>query len=255
VRLRHFFWHRKVWGVLGAAGIAAVALLLIRPDGRVHVYALDVGTGSAVLVRTPNGHQVLIDAGPDADKFAQAIGRALPPTARTIDLWLVTGGRRVNIGAATTVLTRFQVRTIQIADPDPWSATLRALVQDAQSAGIPVVSGNQLVAVDGVTLSAAADGRSWLVQAGAAIVAVVPPETSWSSLPGGVEGAIFTSGGPAEWQGPGQGLSVIQVAASSRDGLPVRAVVQALTGAALYRTDRLGSIELLAGDRGWQRAP
>lgn len=255
VRLRHLFWQRKVWGVLGAAGIAAVALLLIRPDGRVHVYALDVGTGSAVLVRTPNGHQVLIDAGPDADKFAQAIGRALPPTARTIDLWLVTGGRRVNIGAATTVLTRFQVRTIQVADPDPWSATLRALVQDAQSAGIPVVSGNQLVAVDGVTLSAAADGRTWLVQAGAGVVAVVPPETGWSSLPGGVDGAIFTSGGPAEWQGPGQGLSVIQVAANSRAGLPVRAVVQALTGAALYRTDRLGNIELLAGDRGWQRAP
>ncbi|MDQ6711811.1 MAG: ComEC/Rec2 family competence protein, partial [Candidatus Dormibacteraeota bacterium] len=100
VRLRQFFWRKKVWAALTAAGLAAVTLLLLRPDGRVHVYALDVGTGSAVLVRTANGHQLLIDAGPDVDKFTQAMGRVLPPTARTIDVWVITGGRRVNVGAA-----------------------------------------------------------------------------------------------------------------------------------------------------------
>src|SRR6266852_2999019 len=71
-KLRQFFWRQRIWAVLGAASLATVVLLLIRPDGRVHVYALDVGTGSAVLVRTANGHQILIDAGPDADRFAQA---------------------------------------------------------------------------------------------------------------------------------------------------------------------------------------
>ena len=165
-----------------------------------------------------------------------------------IDCWLITGGRRDNIGAATAVLNRFQVSTIQIADPDPWSATLRGLVQQAQSAGIPVGSGNQPVSVDGVTVSLAADGRSWLVHAGRAVVAIVSPETSWLSLPGDLDGAIFTSGGPADWQGPGQGFSVIQVAANSRQGLPVRAVLHALAGAPLLRTDRLGTLELSADD-------
>ena len=64
-------------------------------------------------------------------------------------------------------------------------------------------------------------------------------------LPTGLDGVIFTGGGPAEWQGPGQGFSVIQVAPNSRDGLPVRAVLAALSGAPLYRTDRLGSVELV----------
>jgi hypothetical protein len=204
-----------------------------------------VGTGSAVLVRTANGHQLLIDAGPDADKLAQAMGRALPPTARTIDIWLITGGRRVNLAAAAAVLGRFRIGSMVIADPDPWSATLRALVQQAQSAGIPVASGNQPVAFDGVTMSLASDGRSWLIADGQARLAVVPPETSWSSLPAGVAGAIFTSGGPAIWQGPGQGFSVIQVSSNSRDGLPVRAFLRALTGAAMYRTDRVGTVELI----------
>jgi hypothetical protein len=94
-------------------------------------------------------------------------------------------------------------------------------------------------------MSLATDGRSWLIANGPALLAVVPPETSWSSLPAGVGGAIFTSGGPATWQGPGQGFSVIQVASSSRDGLPVRAFLRALTGAATYRTDRLGTVELI----------
>jgi beta-lactamase superfamily II metal-dependent hydrolase len=248
IKLRQFFWQRKVWAAIGLAGLVAVALLLVRPDGRVHVYALDVGTGSAVLIRTANGHQVLIDEGPDADKFAQAAGRALPPTARTIDVWLITGGARANIGAGTAVITRFQVGSIIVADPDPWSVSLRLLVQQAQAAGIAVTSQNGPFAIDGITLAPAGDGRSWLIQSGPSAIASVDPQTSWQSLPAGIDGAIFASGGPIDWQGPGQGFSVIQVAANSRGGLPVRSVVQALNSAPIYRTDRLGTVELVAID-------
>jgi competence protein ComEC len=245
VKLRQFFWQRKPWAVLVAAGLITVALLLIRPDGRVHVYALDVGTGSAVLVRTANGHQVLIDAGPDADRFAQAIGQVLPPTSRTIDCWLITGGRKPDIGAGAAVLNRFRVDSIVVADPDPWTASLRALVQQAQTAGVSVTTSNGPIAVDGVVLSVAGDGRSWLMQAGRAVLAIVPPQTSWPQLPDDVDGAIFTDGGPSDWQGPGQGFSVIQVAANSRDGLPARHSIQALQGAPVYRTDRLGTVGLV----------
>jgi len=172
----------------------------------------------------------------------------LPPTARTIDVWVIAGGRRVNIGAAPAVLSRFRIGSLVVADPDPWSATMRALVQQAQSEGIPAGSVNGPLEVDGVRLSQASDGRSWLIEADKAVLAVVPPETSWTSLPAGVSGVIFTSGGPADWQGPGQGFSVIQVAANSRDGLPSRGVLDALRGAAIYRTDRLGTIELVLVD-------
>jgi competence protein ComEC len=255
MRLRQFFWRKKVWLALALAALATVVLLLIRPDGRVHVYALDVGTGSAVLVRTAHGHQLLIDAGPDVDKLTQAMGRALPPTARTIDRWLITGGRRVNAGAATVVLSRFRIGSLIIDDPDPWSATVRALVQRAQSEAVPVTSVNGPFDVDGVRFSQASDGRSWLIQADKAVLAVVPPETNWTSLPAGVSGAIFTSGGPSRWQGPAQGVSVIQVSSNSRDGLPVRAVLRALAGAPLYRTDRLGTVELIETGSGFTSPP
>jgi len=255
IKLRQFFWQRKVWAALGVAGLIAVALLLVQPDGKVHVYALDIGTGSAVLVRTPNGHQILVDAGPDADRFAQAMGRALPPTARTIDVWLITGGRRENIGAAGAVLNRFGIGAMVIADPDPWSVTLRMLVQQAQAAGVQVQPANGRIELDGVALEPGLDGRSWLIRSGGARMAVIPPETSWLSVPADIEAAIFTNGGPLEWQGPGRGISVIQVAANSRAGLPVRAVLQALAGAAVDRTDRLGTVELVATGSGFELAP
>ena len=77
-------------------------------------------------------------------------------------------------------------------------------------------------------------------------MAVIPPDTSWQSVPADVDAAVFTSGGPPDWQRPGRGISVIQVAANGRAGLPVRAVLQALAGATIDRTDRLGTVELVA---------
>ena len=177
----------------------------------------------------------------------------LDETARAIDWWLITGGRRTDIGAGTAVLNRFHVDSIVIADPDAWTASLRALVQQAQAEGIRVSSANGPVAVDGVAVSPAGESGSWLIQADRAVIAVVPPQSSWQSLPAGLDGTIFTGGGPLEWQGPGQGFSIIQVAANSRDGLPVRALLQALQGVPVYRTDRLGIIELVASDGRFRR--
>lgn len=254
VKFRRFFWQARVWSALGAAAIVAVALLLMGPDGRVHVYALDVGTGSAVLIRTPGGHQVMIDEGSDRDKLAQAAGRALPPTARTIDVWLITGGRRSDIGAGSAVLDRFRVDTIVVADPDAWTASLRNLVQTAQASGIPVTSSNAPFTVDGVGFMLAGDGVSWLVQAQSSRLVIVDPTTAWLSLPADVDGAIFGSGGPPDWQGPGHGFSAIQVAINSRDGLPARPFTNALSGAPIYRTDRLGTIELIESASGFTRA-
>jgi competence protein ComEC len=251
IKLRRFFWQRKPWMALGAAALLALGLLLVRPDGRTHVFALDVGTGSAVLVRTAQGHQLLIDAGPDPDRLTQSIGRALPPTARSIDCWLITAGRRAEIGAAAAILNRFHVTQLVVADPDPWSASLRSVVQQAEAAGASVSRSIGPVALDDVVVTPAGDERSWFIRTQGSALAVVSPLTTWSSLPAGADGVIFTGGGPTHWQGAGRGFSIVQVAANSREGLPVRAVLSALSGAPLYRTDRLGTIELVATQTGF----
>lgn len=246
VKLRQVFWQRRVWAGLGGLALIMAALLLVQPDGKVHVYALDVGTGSAVLVRTPGGQQILFDAGPDETRFAQAIGRVLPPTARRLRLWILTGGRRSQTGAAPAVLARFHIDQVLVADPDPWTPSLRAAVAAAQQAGVPVTADTIPPAVDGVTIRPASDGRTWLIATQAAVLAVIPPETGWAGYPAQIHAAIFTDGGPQEWSPPDRGnLAVIEVSSQSRDGLPARAFLRDLEGVPVLRTDRLGTVELI----------
>jgi competence protein ComEC len=252
-RMRRFFWRRQVWALMGGAALITTALLLVRPDGRVHVYALEVGNGSAVLVRTGSGDQVLFDCGPNPDRFAQAIGRALPPTARTLRTWIITGGRRDQIGAARAVLDRFDIDRIVVADPDPWTPTLRAVIDQAGRDRIPVETLSGPLQVDGVRLQPVTDQRSWVVRDGNAVVVIAGPDGQTPSPQASPQGGgsslasvpvIFTQGGPSTWDDPAPALAIVQVDANSRNGLPARAFVQALAGAHLMRTDRLGTVEL-----------
>ncbi len=52
----------------GGGALAAVAAdrLALRglPDGKLHVYFLDVGQGDGILVVAPDGRQILVDGGP-----------------------------------------------------------------------------------------------------------------------------------------------------------------------------------------------
>jgi competence protein ComEC len=248
LKLRTFFWQKKVWAVLGGATLLVSALLLVSPDGRVHVYALDVGTGSAVLIRTGNGEQVLFDSGPDPDKFAQAIGRALPSTARTLKLWVITGGRRIQIGAGSAVLSRFHVERIVVADPDPWTPTLRSLVERALARHTRVEATPIGLNIDGLSLSPAAEERGWRVRYGGAELAIVPRE-GFALIS---ETIIYTGGGPESWELTPPKVAIIQVAANSRDGLPARAFLRALQGTSIQRTDRSGTIEVIAADGGFR---
>ncbi len=58
------------------------------PDGFLHATILDVGTGDAVFIQTPEGRSVLINGGPSTVRFSDALGRRLPLFNRSLD-WLV----------------------------------------------------------------------------------------------------------------------------------------------------------------------
>ena len=49
-----------------------------RPDGAIHVIALDIGQGDAILVIAPDGTTMLVDGGPDPERTLRELGRALP---------------------------------------------------------------------------------------------------------------------------------------------------------------------------------
>ncbi len=92
---------------------------------------------------------------------------------------------------------RFQVERLIIADPSPWTPTLRVLVEQTRAAGIRIESGTEHIEVDGVQLAVASDARTGLVRSRRAVLAVVPPDSDWRGYPKPVPAAIFTRGGPA----------------------------------------------------------
>ena len=72
------------------------------------VVPLDVGKGSATLVRAPSGMTILIDTGPDAS-ILRALGKELPPWQRKIDVVLLTSEKRSTAGGLPDVLSHYDV--------------------------------------------------------------------------------------------------------------------------------------------------
>ena len=98
-----------------AASIGAVLLLVAllgRPDGRLHVTALDIGQGDAILVTAPSGARMLIDGGPDPDLTLRRLGEVMPFWDRRIDVVLLTHPHEDHVAGLVEVLRRFEVRRI-----------------------------------------------------------------------------------------------------------------------------------------------
>ena len=84
--------------------------VLSLPDQRLHLYALDVGQGDAILLRTPGGHTVLIDGGPDPLALTSRLGHILPFWQRRLDLVIATHADGDHLTGLLGALERYQVR-------------------------------------------------------------------------------------------------------------------------------------------------
>jgi competence protein ComEC len=97
---------------LGVPVVLMVALcaaaFALRPDGRVHVYFLDVGQGDATLIRQGNT-DILIDGGPSPQAIDTQLGRILPFWDRSIELVVMTHPHADHLAGLVEVLSRYEV--------------------------------------------------------------------------------------------------------------------------------------------------
>lgn len=98
-------------------GLALVVALLIAaqvglPDGRLHVYFLDVGQGDATLLRTPAGRYLLVDGGPDPVLLTSRLGQVMPFWQRTLDVVIATHPDSDHSTGLYSVLQRYKVQHV-----------------------------------------------------------------------------------------------------------------------------------------------
>lgn len=152
-------WARAVrrWQWQGALAVAAALVWIAglqMPDGRLHVYFMNVGEGDATLLRTPKGNAVLIDGGSDPARLLSEVGRRLPFWQRSLALVFLTHPHADHAGGLVGVLERYQVGAFVDARPGT-APEYKACVAAAQARDIPhlqAVPGQKFVLDDDVIL-------------------------------------------------------------------------------------------------------
>jgi competence protein ComEC len=140
---------------------ACIAMLLLlvaitvasQPDGRLHLTALNIGQGDAILVEGPTGATVLIDGGPDPELTLRRLGGALPFHARRIDLLVVSHPHQDHVGGLVDVLDRYRVGAILEAGIPFANPAYERLLADAERASVAVLTARagQVLALDADT--------------------------------------------------------------------------------------------------------
>jgi competence protein ComEC len=294
VKRQHLNWRDRAW-LVGLAGLAVGWVFLLvgltqRPDGLLHLWALDVGQGDALLIRTPGGQTVLVDGGPNPAIIDRQVGTHLPFWQHRLDLLVLTHPHEDHISGLIEVMHRYEVGRVLTTPYTDTTAPLEttwlgqlALVQvpvtpaqDGQV--IPLESGITLrVLYPGGTLPHGTNSDS----NNASVVLRLDYGTVHMLLMGDIEteaGQLLLAAHPADLQaqvlkvphhGSGTGLSpalltaihpslaLISVGADNLYHHPATSTLHLLQGAnvPIYRTDHQGTVEVLSdGQQVWVRA-
>ncbi|MBU2611467.1 MAG: ComEC/Rec2 family competence protein, partial [Chloroflexi bacterium] len=278
------FSRGRVKGALRAALTPAVilsALALITfltwraafaaPDGRLHLTFLDVGSADAVLIQTPTGRYVLVNGGPSPARLSDALGRRLLPFDRSLDYLVIASTQEDQVAALPRTLERFPPGAVLWAGKVEASYSARQLDKWLTDRSILVTRAGPGQVLDlgaGVTLKALAvspRGAVLLVE-WRGFRALLPVGMNFDSLAeledgeaiGPVNVLLLADSGyapvnPPEWIATLRPqLVILSVAAGDPDGLPAQAVLDALQGITLLRTDRDGWITVSTdGEQMW----
>jgi competence protein ComEC len=146
------------WTALGFGGLITIVCLfwgLNRPDGNLHVAFLDVGQGDAIFIQTPGGRQIVVDGGRYPSVLFQHLGRQIPFWDREIDLVVATHPEADHINGLPGIFDRYRVGRLITNGEMRNSPVSEALNSAAAAQGTPVISasaGEIIILEEGVQL-------------------------------------------------------------------------------------------------------
>ncbi|HUV05327.1 MAG TPA: ComEC/Rec2 family competence protein [Armatimonadota bacterium] len=256
------------------------------PDGRLEVHFLDVGQGDCILLQTPDGRNVLIDAG-DRDSAEDVVRYLDRHGVDRIDLLVITHPHMDHIGGLPRVLERFGVSQVIDAGYPHGSQTYKEVLSSFQARRIDYRRGSayqrpqvsKSVSLDIIwpaddyvpSGEAALNNGSVVVRATYGDVSLLLPGDIQSEAEDRILAArreLQSTILKVAHHGSQESTSneflqvvwpqyaVISVGAENQYGHPGRAVLRRLNacGAAVYRTDHNGNIVFTTDGRAVQVA-
>lgn len=261
-----------VIGLLVAAG---------QPDGRLHVWVLDVGQGDAILLRTPAGRTVLIDGGPGATPLLNGVGARIPFWQRSLDMVVLTHPHQDHMMGLPELLNRYSVAQVVQTEFSPTLGLQTEWTRLLKSKGVAVhyAKRGERISFEGEpdlwldvlnpaasrAASQADDINSSIVlqlrygplsmmlegdvqtKAEAEIVQYAGANLRSAVLKVGHHGSSTSSSAPFLAMTAPK-VAIISVGAGNKFGHPTIQTLNALqqAGAAIYRTDQNGAVEVIA---------
>jgi competence protein ComEC len=215
-------------------------------QGRLQVYALDVGQGDSALIITPEGKSVLIDAGPPqaSDEVVAALRKK---DVRSLDLAVATHPHADHIGGMRPVIENFGVKNfldsgvkLEVLNPPGdgrWITEVRrgGSVENANSIVLRLSYGNFSMLFTG---DAETETEDLIMESGAPLSAQVLKVGHHGSRH--ATSAKFLDAVAPE-------AAVISCGADNRYGHPARQTLDRLrkAGVKIYRTDLNGEIAIV----------
>jgi len=112
--------------------------LSLQPDGKLHVYFLDVGQGDSILLVSPSGKQILIDGGSNMSAL-EHLGKYMPFFDRTIELLVLSHPDSDHITALPEILQRYHVEQILLTGIQHGAGRYQALLHHLAEQGTRVI--------------------------------------------------------------------------------------------------------------------
>ncbi|HEY0071435.1 MAG TPA: hypothetical protein VGE04_15835 [Chloroflexia bacterium] len=273
-----------LWGLVVPA-LALVMLLVIvgqQPDGRLHLWVLDVGQGEAILLRTPQGHTALVDGGPGATPLLNGIGSHLPFWQHNLDLVVLTRPVQDRLVGLVDLVGRYDVGQVVQTEYTATGGVQAQWLRQLSSSHVPVhyatrgeritFEGEPDVALEVLSPGGARDGPVVLRLTYAAHGILIggdardKDETEMVSYKGeGLGSQVLVVGHfgahdattPRFLAAVRPKVAIISAGAGNRFNYPSPETLEALraAGALIYRTDLNGTVEIIADkERLWVKA-
>lgn len=232
-------------------------------DGQLHITFFEAGSADAILIQTPEGRNVLINGGKSTTQLSDELGRRLPFFSHKLDWLVIASTREEQVASLPRVIEMYQPVSVLWSGNEQASYSAQTLAKSLKQKGIPAIKaepGQRLALGDNAWLEVLAVSTRGCVllleyENFRAVVPIGIGEDTLEELELGrffykvdillLADAGYAPSNPPEWiANLKPQLTILSVEMGDPDGLPSQAVLDALDGYALLRTDVSGWISI-----------